>query len=520
MENRISLKARKELLAQIRKRYRESCWKEKGKILDGFIAATGYERKYAIGLFGKTKAPASKKARRKCSYGQEVYQALLTVWKAANCICSKRLAPFLPELVRILEKHEHLSLPSAVRLQLLSISPATMDRLLLPDRQEQHRGISTTKPGSLLKKQIKVRTFAGWNDVVPGFIEADLVAHCGTSVGGAFLNTLVMTDIASGWTEFAPLIRKGEAQVIEALEALQKLLPFILLGLDTDNGSEFINYGLLKFCEKQHITFTRSRAYRKNDQAHVEEKNGSIVRKLIGYDRYEGDDSWRALADVYAAVRLYVNFFQPSMKLISKERQGAKTHKSYDQAQTPYQRLQASAHVSQEIKTKLICQYETLDPVTLLQNMEELHGKFWQYAWKDKGTELVQTSTDKPTSSMLLLTKAPRQYRRTPKPRKPFGPRTWRTREDPFENVWDGLQVRLAVDPRCTPTKLLKQLIKQEPEVYSMKHLRTLQRRIAKWRDSHTKYQDQSYFLSAASSASNVVSANCTSKEAARQTYL
>lgn len=254
-----------------------------------------------------------------------------------------------------------------------------------------------------------------------------------------------------------------------------------------------------KFCEKQSITFTRSRPYRKNDQAHVEEKNGSIVRKLIGYDRYTGEAAWRALAEVYAAVRLYVNFFQPSMKLISKERQGAKVHKCYDQAQTPYQRLQASTHLSQEIKTKLTCQYKTLDPVILLQRMEELQSKFWQYAWKDNGAESVQIPTNEP-SSEPLMTRAPRQYRRTPKPRKSLGPRIWRTREDPFKKVWDGLQVRLGVDPDCTTTKLLKQLIKQEPEVYSMKHLRTLQRRIANWREDHTKNQDQSYFMSAAQS--------------------
>lgn len=242
----MSLQARKELLEQIRKRYCESYRKEKSKVLDGFIAATGYERKYAIQLFGKTKPQVSRKVHRKCSYGPEVCQALLTVWKAANCICSKRLVPFLPELVRTLEHYGHLSLSPEIRLQLLRISPSTMDRLLMSHRQEQHRSISTTKRGSLLKKQIRVRTFADWNGVVPGFVEADLVAHCGTKTEGAFLNTLVLTDISSGWTEFAPLISKGEAQVIEALKALQNLLPFSLLGLDTDNGSEFINYELQK----------------------------------------------------------------------------------------------------------------------------------------------------------------------------------------------------------------------------------------------------------------------------------
>ena len=506
----MSLQLRKELLEQVRKRYRESCWKEKSKVLDGFIAATGYERKYAISLLGKIKTPVSKKIHRKPVYGPEVCQALLAVWKAANYICSKRLVPFLPELLRKLEDYGHLSLPPEVRFKLLHISASTMDRLLSSNRQEQHRGISTTKPGSLLKKQIKVRTFADWNNVIPGFMEADLVAHCGTKADGAFLNTLVLTDISSGWTEFASLISKGEAPVIEALEALQILLPFALLGVDTDNGSEFINYELLNFCEKQHITFTRSRPYRKNDQAHVEEKNGSIVRKLIGYDRYEGVSAWRALADLYAVMRLYINFFQPSMKLISKERQGSKIHKSYDRAQTPYQRLQSSAHISQQVKSKLTDQYETLDPADLLLRMEGLQVKFWQYAWKGSEGELEQKAINKVTLPTPGRAKAPRQYRRTPKPRKPLEPRTYRTREDPFEKVWDSLRVRLAIDLNCTASNLLKELVEQEPEIYSMKHLRTLHRRIAKWRESHRESQDQSYFLSAANAASNEASQDGT----------
>ncbi len=378
-----------------------------------------------------------------------------------------------------------------------------MDRLLLSNRQEQSRAISTTKPGSLLKKQIKVRTFADWNNVIPGFMEADLVAHCGPRADGPFLNRLVLTDISSEWTEFASLISKGEAPVIEGLEALQILIPFPLLGLDTDNGSEFINYELLNFCERKHITFTRSRPYRKNDQAHVEEKNGSIVRKLIGYDRYEGVAAWRALANLYAVMRLYINFFQPSMKLISKERQGSKIHKSYDRAQTPYQRLEASAHVSLEIKAKLTAQYETLDPATLLLRMEELQGKFWQHAWKGEVIKLEPNPINETTPPTPGRVKAPRQYRRTPKPRKPLGARTYHTREDPFEKVWDSLRLRLAIGLNCTAAELLKELIEQDPKVYSRKNLRTLHRRIAKWRESHREPQDQSYFLSAASSAGN-----------------
>lgn len=199
------------------------------------------------------------------------------------------------DLLTALERFGHLSISMEVRNRLLTISTSTVDRLLETKRQENSKGICTTRPGSLLKKQIKIRTFADWDDVVPGFLEGDLVAHCGDQIGGAFLNTLVLTDIASTWTEFFPLLRKSEADVIAALKVAQQILPFSLIGLDTDNGSEFINYTLLNFCKTQKITFTRSRAYKKNDQAHVEEKNGSIVRRLIGYDRYEGLAAYNSL---------------------------------------------------------------------------------------------------------------------------------------------------------------------------------------------------------------------------------
>ena len=192
--------------------------------------------------------------------------------------------------------------------------------------------MSTTRPGNLLKRQIRVRTFTEWDQVRPGFFEADLVAHCGESAEGSFLHTLVLVDIASGWTECMALLRRSEADVIGALNAVRQALPFPLLGLDTDNGSEFINYELLRYCREEEITFTRSRPYRKNDQAHVEEKNGSVVRRLIGYDRYEGVKAWRALTELYSVLRWYQNFFQPSMKLLRKQRHGAQLRKFYDQA--------------------------------------------------------------------------------------------------------------------------------------------------------------------------------------------
>lgn len=273
--------------------------------------------------------------------------------------------------MEVLERFGHIVIPTEIRSRLLTISPATVDRMLKTSKKEVTGGISTTRPGSLLKKQIKVRTFTDWNDIIPGFFEGDLVANCGGRMDGSFLNSFVLTDIASGWTEFFVLLKKGEADVIAALGVLQQLLLFPLLGLDTDNGSEFINHGLLAFCKNHKITFTRSRAYKKNDQAHVEEKNGSIVRRLIGYDRFEGIEAYNALSELYATLRLYVNFFQPSLKLISKIRETAKVTKKYDKAKTPYQRLLLSPNLSEEVKTNLKNQYEKLDPIALLQKFRK-----------------------------------------------------------------------------------------------------------------------------------------------------
>lgn len=504
MINRMSLQSRKELTLQIRERYDKAAWKEKIKILDGFITATGYGRKHAISLLNSTdiaiKALPQAKKVSQSKYGIEVKEALTKVWLAANQICGKRLVPFLPELVKALESRGHLSLPADVRQRLLTISPATVDRLLKIKRQEVKRGISTTKPGSLLKKQIPIRTFADWNDVTPGFLEADLVAHCGTQTHGAFLNTLVLTDIASGWTEFISLLQRNETNVIVGLTTAQELLPFPWQGLDTDNGNEFINYKLLAFCEERKITFTRSRPYRKNDQAHVEEKNGSIVRRLIGYDRYEGEAAWYALCELYAVLRLYINFFQPSMKLIYKERHGAKVTKRYDKAQTPCQRLLSSLNISKEIKKDLQKQYDNLDPLKLLAELTRLQNQFWQYAWKESKPPFPDTHNLgevslpalNPCDSSLLPgqeVSSTRRYRRTPKPRKSSSPRTWRTRKDPFEEVWGKLIVDLQFNPQNTAKNLLLPLIEADPHHFNLKQERTLQRRIKEWRVSQSLYE-------------------------------
>ncbi len=289
----MSLRTRKELLERIRSKYQSAKRKEKNQILDAFVQASGYRRKYAITLLNSTEQERelkekTKKQRQKI-YGDKVRLAFMTVWRAANEICPKRLIPFLPNFVESLEKHNHLSLTTAVKQRLLKMSAATAERILRNERiNKNKKGISTTRAGSLLKKQIPIRTFADWSDVTPGFVEADLVAHCGDRASGSFLHTRTLTDISTGWIECVPLLRRSDADVRKALEGIRNVLPFPLLGLDTDNGSEFINHELMKFCESECITFTRALAYRKNDQAHVEEKNGSVVRRTVGYDRFEG----------------------------------------------------------------------------------------------------------------------------------------------------------------------------------------------------------------------------------------
>jgi len=550
----MTVTTRKELLNHVRERYKEANWREKSKILDEFCTLTSYGRKYAINLFNlqevepATQIKAVKQHKNK-KYDEPIRQALLTIWNASNQICSKRLVPFIPDLLSALERFGHISLPEDIRSKLLTISPATVDRLLETDRREGKKGLSTTRSGSLLKHQIKIRTFADWNDVIPGFLEGDLVAHCGVKTNGSYLNTLVITDIASAWTEFFPILVKGEVGVIAALKVAQQLLPFVLLGLDTDNGTEFINYALLEFCKENSITFTRSRAYKKNDQAHVEEKNGSIVRRLIGYDRYEGLQAYNALTDLYAVLRLYVNFFQPSLKLLSKKREGAKVTKKYDKAKTPYQRLMLSAHLTDIEKERLNKQYDTLDPLDLLNKLVKLQDSFWKHAWKSgaehhlngpsvnvnalddlanlktgkinktamdaEGLNLQETNvkpicnsndltlSDKdelrknnqpPNDQRDLLDQAPqpsniRRYRHTNKPRKSLEPRTWRTREDVFVNEWREIKIQLELTPSLTAKSLLQVLIEKDADKFKITQLRTLQRRVSKWQLEQLKIQ-------------------------------
>ncbi len=377
----MSLASRRELLAVVAPRYRTAPRAERVRILEEFVASTGYHRKYALTLLNHpvTQASVRKPRTRPRQYPFAVQQALVSCWRAANGICSKRLVPYLPELVVVLERHGELRLDQPTKTRLVALSPATADRLLQAERQRSKpQGLATTKPGTLTKDAIPIRTFADWDEVQPGFTEVDLVAHCGPSAKGEDLHSLTVTDVATGWTECLALRNRGQQVVFRALVRARGRLPFPLLGIDSDNGVQFINAHLLRYCQDEHLTFTRSRPYKKNDQAYVEQKNWSIVPQLVGYGRYESEAAYEALQRLYDVVRLYTNDFQPNLKLLSKERGEGKVKKKYEVAKTPSQRVLEAEPVTQQVKASLQQEYLTLNPVALLRQIRRQQALLWQ----------------------------------------------------------------------------------------------------------------------------------------------
>ena len=378
----MSQRSKKEVLERIRARYLKASKAEKQIILDELTTTTGYNRKYAIRVLRHPRrSKGLKKAGRKRRYTGETIQILEQLWEMGGRLCSKRLHPFLPEWIRKLEECGEISLTHEVKAQLLSMSRSTIDRRLQPARiKEKRRGLSTTKPGTLLKRQIPVRIYTPWDEQQPGFLEIDLVAHCGETTAGNYLNTLTATDLATGWTECLALPNKTQTATFLAIKKLQERLPFPLLGLDSDNGSEFINDMLYRFCLDQQITFTRCRPYRKNDQAHVEQKNWSVVRHTVGYDRFETQAELDLLSSIYADLRLFVNFFQPVEKLISSTTINGVKHKQYDQAKTPYQRVLEDPRVDEKYKTQLRILYNSLNPVTIREALIEKTARMLKIA--------------------------------------------------------------------------------------------------------------------------------------------
>ena len=312
------------------------------------------------------------------------------VWEAGDRMCGKRLQPFLAELASALERHGELVLEAAVRRQVEEMSAATIDRLLKPHRRRGlRRPFGTTKPGSLLKAAIPIRTFTEWDEGLPGFLEMDLVAHCGDSTEGFYLNPLSTVDVATGWVQCRGVFGKGQERVGGAIHHIGQRLPFPPLGIDSDNGGEFINHKLYDYCRRKGITFTRSRPYKKNDGAHVEQKNWSVVRRLIGYERYSSKEALEQLNRVYRLVGRYVNLFQPVMQLQEKKRHGARVHKVYDTAKTPYRRLLEHGALSGEQREEMEDLYCRLNPAGPLRQIQREQERLWIMAENNGSTQTL-----------------------------------------------------------------------------------------------------------------------------------
>lgn len=388
----------REYTEAVRGRYFRATKKEKGRILDEFTEVIGCHRKAAIRLLRRANQPRANKSRgRPLQYGAAT-DALRVAWEATDRLCSKRLHPFLPELVKVLRRHGDRTITAEIEAQLCRMSPSTIDRLLRPWRRlGGRRPFTTTKPGSLLKSSIPIRTFADWQEDGPGFLEIDLVSHCGESAEGFYLTTLSTVDVASGWSECMAVWGKGQERVGAAVHRVRQRLPFPLLGLDSDNGSEFINQHLYRYCQREGITFTRSRSYKKNDSCHVEQKNWSVVRRVVGYDRYSSRAALERLNMLYDCLRLYVNFFQPVMKLVAKTRHGAKVHKVYDEARTPYQRLLESSVLTEAKQQQLATSYHSLNPIALLRQINQNLERLWALADRPAAPQKGRSHNDSVT---------------------------------------------------------------------------------------------------------------------------
>jgi len=365
---RLTLAERKAITRKLANRYEKAPKAEKSRILDEICQLCDWNRDHARRALRRALGPAPKRNRpvRIPTYDAEVISALEIVWATLDGPAGKRLAPVMASTVEALERHGEISLSDRVRTGLLRMSAATIDRRLGPQRARLRlKGRSRTKPGGLLKSQIPIRTFADWDDAAPGFCEADLVAHDGGDPRGEHAYTLDVTCVATGWTEVRILRNRAQRWVIEALADIETALPFPLIGLDTDNGSEFINHLLMEFCVARDITFTRSRPYRKNDGCFVEQKNNSVVRRAVGYARYDTEDEREVLGELYGYLSNYVNFFQPQMRLVAKTRTGARVSKRYDMAATPHIRLLSSGAMGAEDASLLTKHYEMLNPAEL-----------------------------------------------------------------------------------------------------------------------------------------------------------
>jgi hypothetical protein len=483
MSKKITQQMRRELVEALRSRYSAGSREEKTRILEEFASISGYHRKSAIRILNGSADLRERRLTRHRPrlYDEAVRQALIVLWEASDRVCGKRLKALFPVLLPALERHEHLQLDPAIRVKLTNISAASIDRLLQEVRSVNSRR-RAKRTLTALQRSVPIRTFTDWHEPPPGYLEMDLVAHCGENTAGSYVHTLGMTDLFSGWTECVPLLVRESSLVIESVKDLRGSLPFMLRGLDVDNGSEFLNDALVRYCATQSIEFTRSRPYHKNDQAWIEQKNGSVVRRLVGYRRLEGLAAVEALSRLYRASRLFVNFFQPSFKLKEKSRFGARVVKRYHTPETPCTRLLTSNAISEQVKSQLRSIAERLDPLQLLDEIRRMQSHLALLA------EGAQPHTPAPLKDDLsrflsgLSTAWHQGEVRATHCKLARPPRHWRTRQDPFALVWPTVLKWLELDPDQTGKDLLERLQREYPGVFPDGQLRTLQRRLKEWR--------------------------------------
>lgn len=459
---RMSTAARTELVDALTRRYAVGTRAEKSRILDEFEAVTGFHRKHAMRILrsGSTAGGTDRRGGRRI-YDDAVREALVVLWEASDRICGKRLKALMPTLVPAMERHGHLQLGPEIRAGLLAMSAATIDRSLREIRERSGGGRRRRATPSPVRTSIPVRTFSDY-DPPPGFAEADRVAHSGRVPKGSFVQTLVVTDVATGWTECAPVLYREQTLLREVLGEVRRLMPFDLLGFDTDNDSVFINETLRDYCRDAGIVFTRCRPWRKNDQAFVEQKNGSVVRRIVGYRCLEGLDAAAALSRLYATTRLYVNFFQPSFKLASKHRDGARVSKRYHAPATPSQRLLADTRTPADVCERVAELAATLDPIRLLRQMRTHQQRIVEIA--DQPIAAPEAAAVPPLERFLAsLRTAWADGEAKPTARAPGKPKRERRRPDPLAKVTEQLHAWFEAEPWSTSWQLLERLQAAHP---------------------------------------------------------
>jgi len=345
-------------------------------LLSRLVVITGYSRKHLMEILPNSSKVRERKKRIQESQYMQIIKSLRTLWAVSNYACGKRLKPLIPSLIAALRRHKELIVFPEERKLLLQISSATIDRLLTHDRKRINiKGRSRTKPGSLLKHQIPIKMWTGWDNAKVGFLEIDSVHHCGISLFGDYIFTLDTTDVATGWNECCAHLGKGEYRTLQALETVRRRLPFPLLGIDFDCGGEFVNWHLVRYCQNNKITYTRARETIKNDQAYIEQQNYSVVRRFVGYQRLDTEKQLEILNKLYELLSDYQNFFQPVMRLKTKVRDGARVKRIYDTPLTAYQRVLKRKDIPKETKQNLRERYKKLNPKKLLLEITNLGKK-------------------------------------------------------------------------------------------------------------------------------------------------